>query len=83
MTDYQPYTLEVLLLTGRLLFYGKGGLEEFRPLTVVVFFTHAFRFLHPREERVGSSVCLLLCSLHDYTSALISLEYEEWILLKP
>jgi len=33
-----------------------GGLEEFRPLTVVMFFTHLFSVLHPPKENVGSSV---------------------------
>lgn len=60
MTIGLPHALKVLLVTGRLLFYDRGGLEEFRPLTVVMIFTHLFSSLHPPEENAGSCVCLLL-----------------------
>ena len=37
-------------------FFMTGALEEFRPLTVVMFFTHLFSFLRPPEENAGSNV---------------------------
>lgn len=78
----QPHALKVFPITGRLFCCDRVGLKEFRPLLVMMFFTHLLRFLHPPEENTGSSM-FLFCSCHKCTSAVIPLRYEEWTLQKP
>lgn len=52
----QPHALKVLLITGRLFFCDRAGLKEFRPLLIMMFFTHLLSFLHPPVENMGSSM---------------------------
>lgn len=81
--DYQPHTLKVLLLTGGLLFYD-GRIRRVQT-------SDCGHVLHPFVKLFAPTrgkcwikcVRLLLCLLHDYTSAVIPLTYEEWILQKP
>lgn len=46
----QSYALKVLLITGRLFYCDRVGLKGFRPLLVMMFFTHFLSILHPPEE---------------------------------
>lgn len=46
----QSYALKLLLRTSRLFCCDRVGLKEFRPLIVMMFFTHLLSVLHPPEE---------------------------------
>lgn len=78
----QPHALKVLLIIGGLFYCDRVGSKEFRPLLVMMFFTHLLSFLHPLKENMGSSM-FVFCSLHKCTGGVISLRYEEWTLQKP
>lgn len=80
--DCQPHALKVLLITGRLFYCDRVGLKEFRPLLVMMFFTHLLSFMHPPEENTGSSM-FVFSSSRKCTSGVFALRYEEWTLQKP